>query len=141
MTPTEFAHLQRTPAQPKALALSALPERNRDRTLLYGYTCNRHTVHVYLMAGVVHAVTYAFDGYLLSHRMFDEVIVEPDSLVPDKRLYPESCDAAFCLMLKHKGVYLPFTTFTEGQHETRLARNGTSFAGSTLEALKEAAAA
>lgn len=33
--------------------------------------------------------------------------------VPDKRLYPERCDYNFCLLLKERGVHLPFTTWTE----------------------------
>ena len=31
--------------------------------------------------------------------------------IPDKRLYPESCDYEFCCLLKERGITLPFTRF------------------------------
>lgn len=49
--------------------------------------------------------------------------------IPDKRLYPERCDYAFCKLLKRKGLYLPFTAFKDDVPKL-------DFYGFTLEWLK-----
>lgn len=36
-----------------------------------------------------------------------------EQLIPDKRLYPDACDAEFCGLLMRKGALLPFTTFND----------------------------
>mgnify|MGYP007039915543 FL=1 len=36
-----------------------------------------------------------------------------DNYIPDKRLYPETCDYEFCVLLKERDIYLPFTTYDE----------------------------
>lgn len=79
-----------------------------DRTLLYGYNCDRDTWHVYLEGGKIHSVIYTYDGEpteLTIRSNFD--------YVPDKRLYPARCDYEFCELLKKNDVPLPFTTFEE----------------------------
>lgn len=59
---------------------------NKDRTLLYGYTCNKKNFHVYM---------------------------KNMKIVPDKWLYPEYCDYRFCKLLKNHGIELPFTAYQE----------------------------
>ena len=102
-----------------------------DRTLLYGYTCDRSTFHVYLKEGLIHTITYKIDysGEIGNHKPVDmkEICVESNrDYIPDKRLYPECCDFYFCKLLKEKNIYLPFTTFN---HE----RPFSMFYGFTLE--------
>lgn len=88
----------------------------KDRTLLYGYTCERKTFHVYMKDMKIHTVIYDTD--------FSEKIQKPIHMkeveiksnydyVPDKRLYPECCDYQFCRLLKRLGIELPFTTYQE----------------------------
>lgn len=80
-------------------------------TLLYGYNLDRKTVHVYAKDGQVHRVVYDFDGILFGYKNADTPGLVLSDLVPDKRLYPGACDAAFCSQLMQSGVTLPFTTF------------------------------
>lgn len=69
-----------------------------DRTLLFGYDCDRNTHHVYLRDGHIHLVRYT-GGYpgrqanVIEHHSWKKAPVT--LLVPNKRLYPESCDYDF----------------------------------------------
>lgn len=77
-----------------------------DRTLLWGYTCDRWSWHVYLKDMKIYTVTYEY--------MKEPIIVNVktnNDFVPNKRLYPEACDYDFCKALARMGVHLPFTTF------------------------------
>ncbi|KWU23396.1 hypothetical protein [Burkholderia cenocepacia] len=80
------------------------------RTLVYGYFCNRQTMHIYLGEdGLLHRVVYD-NSDLLEHRTEEALSLEDFTV--DKRLYPERCDFEFCTVLKRHDVSLPFTTFT-----------------------------
>jgi hypothetical protein len=79
-----------------------------DRTLLYGYTCDRDTWHVYIKQNCIYTVIYEYEKEPV------QVEVNKDEdYIPNKRLYPECCDYEFCKLLKEKGVYLPFTTWQD----------------------------
>lgn len=85
----------------------------QDRTLLYGYTTDRNTHHVYLKDGTLHLLVYRYGTHekiVLRHEAGE---LPMHSLVPNKRLYPEKCDHAFCSFLQDEGIYLPFTTFSD----------------------------
>lgn len=84
------------------------------RTLMYGYTCERHTFHLYLDSSrKFQKVVYDHDGILLEH--FQGPAIEAEQCVPDKRLYPENCDFEFSRLVKVAGVHLPFTTYDENR--------------------------
>lgn len=95
----------------------------KNRTLLYGFTCDRDTWHVYLFDMNIYVCKYAYGenpidiGYIC------------DEFVPDKRLYPARCDFEFCSLLKSRGIYLPFTTY--GEKET-VAYHDNGYYGMTL---------
>lgn len=102
---------------------------NKNRTLLYGYTCSRETFHVYLKNNEIHTVMYNNDysgNYTKPKDMRELAIKSNYDYVPDKRLYPETCDYEFCKLLKEKGINLPFTGFNE-------ERSTQNFYGFTLE--------
>ena len=82
----------------------------QNRTLLYGYTCNRETWHVYLKDEVIYTVMYGgYDNIDIS-----EVYVKTNNdYIPNKRLYPECCDYEFCKLLKEYEVFIPFTTYNK----------------------------
>lgn len=90
----------------------------KDRTLLYGYTCDRKTFHVYLKDKEIHTVLYD-----ISHdeknpkpiNMTEVHVMSNRDYIPDKRLYPEACDYHFCKLLKHANVNLPFTSYDKGR--------------------------
>ena len=87
-------------------------EDKSDRTLLFGYTCERLTWHVYIKDEKIYAVIY---NHPSSKDHFKKEIPIPYNVcyIPDKRLYPERCDFEFCKLLKEWGYDLPFTTWTE----------------------------
>lgn len=88
----------------------------KDRTLLYGYTCTRETFHVYLKNNEIHTVIYNNDysGDCTKPKDMRELAIKSNyDYVPDKRLYPETCDYEFCNLLKERGIRLPFTGFNE----------------------------
>lgn len=87
-----------------------------DRTLLWGYTCNRADWHVYIKHGQIHlhssggvAEWQRQDGKTNIDLCKDEYLWR--ELIPDKRLYPEACDYEFCKLLKELGAHMPFTTY------------------------------
>jgi len=83
-----------------------------DRTLLYGYTCDRDTWHVYLKNNQIISVIYK---YKKQPERMD--IYSNEHYVPDKRLYPECCDYEFCKLFKERGIDLPFTTWTDREEK------------------------
>lgn len=101
----------------------------KDRTLLYGYTCERETFHVYLKNKEIHVVTY-YNDYSGDERkpknMCEIKVTANNQFVPNKRLYPQRCDYAFCKLLKLKDIHLPFTVWEDEQ-------NKKDFYGFTLE--------
>lgn len=107
MNTKEFRILQSLGKTNQLISVDDLLQKS-DRTLLYGFTCERHTWHVYLKEKQIYTVVYKYQE---SPR---EVKVETnEQFAPDKRLYPERCDYEFCKLLKEQGVYLPFTTWNE----------------------------
>ena len=105
MTPQELEYLQRAPGPDTMIGI--MP--GKDRTLLYGYDCDRRTWHVYQQHGWLHHVIY-----IGSNREFDFIDsaakMNARGLVPNKRLYPEACDFAFCCELKRLDIHPSFTT-------------------------------
>ena len=92
----------------------------KDRTLLYGYTCDRETFHVYQKDYKIHVVIYKTkhsesDGVIkeIPVNMREVQIKSNYDYVPDKRLYPETCDYLFSQRLKERGINLPFTFYNE----------------------------
>ena len=88
----------------------------KDRTLLYGYMCTRETFHVYLKNNEIHTVIYSRDyseNSIKPKNMREISIKSNANYIPDKRLYPETCDYEFCVLLKERDIYLPFTTYDE----------------------------
>lgn len=108
MNPAEFNSLSSIP-QPAEATLSASEVGGKDRTLLYGYTIERLTFHVYLEAGRIHKVIYDANNKHMASIAQESFPAK--GLVPNKRLYPEACDFRTCELLRQRGIHLPFTTF------------------------------
>lgn len=109
MDAVEFKMLEIGMFEEEINILSVEDLKNKDdRTLLYGFTCDRDTWHVYLKSGKIFCVKYPYKGTpsLVS-------ICKNEDFVPNKRLYPERCDFEFCKLLKEKGINLPFTKWQE----------------------------
>jgi hypothetical protein len=102
MSPQELEYLRRAPVPDTMIGI--IP--GKDRTLLYGYDCDRRTWHVYQQHGWLHHVIYSG-----SNREFDFIAsADARGLVPNKRLYPEACDYDFCRELKRLDIHPTFTT-------------------------------
>lgn len=103
-------------SQPTICRVSELTDQT-DRTLLYGYTLERYTWHVYLKDGAIHVYVYrnSFKGdEVLRYEVCGpEVHLNSVNLIPSKRLYPECCDYEFCQILVDKDVHLPFTSWSD----------------------------
>lgn len=81
-------------------------------TLVYGYTLDRNTFHVYLdEEQTFHRVIY--DGYDICLSSDTQKVAPPVWFQPDKRAYPNLCNPIFSDMLERMGCPLPFTTPTE----------------------------
>lgn len=100
-----------------------------NRTLLWGYTCERDSWHVYIEDGEIHTVMYGYND-MLKHYHSCCATDNPSDWIPDKRLYPEACDYEFCKLLKEYGYSLPFTTWNDD-------RAAQQYHGKTLSELKE----
>ncbi len=107
-----------------------------DRTLLYGYTMERSTFHVYLKDMKIHTVVYNTDysgDNPKPKNMIEVEVISNHDYIPDKRLYPERCDYEFCKLLKGNNVHsLPFTTFDTDRHIDK-----SDFYGFTLEDMEQ----
>lgn len=78
----------------------------KDRTLLWGYTCDRQNWHVYLKDMKIYAVIYKHGEEPIA---LD--VGRNEDFIPNKRLYPETCDYDFCKALARINIHLPFTTY------------------------------
>lgn len=113
MTHDEYLALQALAAQPHVVRGQALSNQD-SRTLVYGYSCDRSTFHLYLEQGVLTRVLYDHDGLCLSvlKESADEGLPIADC-VPDKRMYPERCDHEFVQLLQRLGKGLLLTSWPE----------------------------
>lgn len=111
MDKNEYDDFQRFPKN-KLISIGRLGERE-ERTLLYGYTCDRKSWHVYIKNGQIH-LTVALGDKILSHS--GRHAWRATDLVPDKRAYPESTDHVFALLMKDAGVEITFTAFSENRY-------------------------
>jgi len=114
MTKDEYTALCRPiPPAPACVHVTDLEDQT-PRTLLYGYTCERDTFHVYLgQDGLLHKVVYGYDKLLLVHAQGTCLLMQ--DCVPDKRVYPHASDMAFCVLLARAGIAVPYTTFRDDE--------------------------
>lgn len=105
MNQHEYEALQKT----ESTLISADLLRNKSaRTLLYGYTLERDTWHVYLDEnGKIQTVKY---GYGEDAPINAINVSWNEEYIPSKRLYAEKCDFEFCSLLKQHNITLNFTT-------------------------------
>ena len=95
-------------------------------TLLYGYTVERHSFHVYLdreqTTGCPILVRLIYTGGQSSSAAdivsaIGGTSLHAHLLTPDKRVYPESTLAGFLALLESKGVEACVTTFSDERYE------------------------
>lgn len=122
----EFDKLEQKEKAPEPLISTQDLNNKQDRTLLYGYTCDRDTWHVYLKNGNIHTVLYRNSAFREIPVGLKEIQIKANQdYIPNKRLYPAACDYEFCMLLQDSGYHLPFTNFDD--------REQTAFYGYTIE--------
>lgn len=100
MTKQELAQLIAQSSATPMVSIAELP-KGFEGTLLYGYTCDRNTFHVYVKDEVIHAVTYNFNEEIITHASGKEVYA--GSCFPDKRVYRQPTQFFFMELLAKKG--------------------------------------
>lgn len=122
MKKTDYEEVLKTASPNPTISVKELRNKE-DRTLLWGYTLERHSHHVYLKDGEIHVVEYTGEDqskpdFVLFRHLSDEAMeIEGSHLIPGKRLYPEACDVEFCKLLRLKGFSLPFTTWDDNRQQ------------------------
>jgi hypothetical protein len=108
MTEDEYTELIKDANQEPRVYVSDFD--GHDRTLLYGYTCDRTSFHVYLWEGQIWRVEYhATSLQLLFHAVADSF--RAVDLIPDRRVYPEATDFQMAQRLQALGVRVPYKPF------------------------------
>lgn len=120
MNEQQYEQFNNEAVRVQTVGIDDLDDRT-PRTLLFGYDISRATHHAYIdpVDLQIHVLKYVTTGpvgsetvLVLSHTHgLSGGVSRNDQFVPDKRLYPESCDLDFCRLLRKHDVSLPFTTF------------------------------
>jgi hypothetical protein len=129
MNTSQYELLQNAIKPEPQLATARCLYNQTPRTLVFGYTTAKDTFHVYLDAGAIHKVVYSHKRELLEYKSQAEGLLFTEC-VPDKALYPESCDFEFCAELKRRDVHMHFTGWND-------SREGSAFYGRRRAALIE----
>lgn len=103
MTPEQLAVYQAATSNDTTLSIRNVG--TTERTLAFGYTCNRDTWHAYVQGGELHVLTYPYRGAPTAHLHGESMEVE--ALRPDKRVYPDTVDSLFARLMFDCGAELP----------------------------------
>jgi hypothetical protein len=108
----EYEELARPvpPSAPVSISVDEL-EGLREGTLLYGYTCDRDSFHVYLTDGLLHRFVYSYDGTRTSYVAGTSLPAR--DIVPNKRVYPEPTSVELVRLLWARGVDVPLTRYSD----------------------------
>lgn len=118
MNRSEYEVLSTMPETDPTLSVDELD--GPDRTLAHGYTRANHIWHCYLADGALHVAIYDHNRDLVRYVTGTSLPVA--DLTPDKRVYPERCDAQFARLMLGRGRRLPYLDFSDEtyeQHSTR----------------------
>lgn len=74
----------------------------KEGTLLWGYTCERYSFHVYIKDGLLHRLIYSTSESKVIDHISGESLKAED-LHPDKRIYPEATSFDFIIALYKAG--------------------------------------
>lgn len=127
MTPEQYKELEAKYIHPKVLSINDL-ENKTNRTLMYGYNCDRTTYHVYLYEKEIYIVNYE-ETY--NSKPVISLPLEDDScFIPSKRTYIGESDFEFSKLLIQRGYTIAFT-YSEGDsiptYHGRLLPNHSSY--------------
>ena len=89
------------------------PDGVANKTLLYGYDCDRRTWHVWQKDGFINRAIYIHGNPSFEDHQCD-LTLSASILIPNKRLYADACDYDFCVRLRSIGAHLSFTPVKVG---------------------------
>lgn len=121
MTPSEYEVFREKAVVEQEITIKAselsIPG-SIDTTLLYGYTLERNSFHVYLThdknrTPFINVLTFDFEENVIEHIKTKEISVS--RVIPNKRAYPSLTLFSFANLIKNKGEYIPFTTVNDSQ--------------------------
>lgn len=110
----ELEQLREVRTEPTHIYVDNVP--GADRTLLYGYTCDRRSFHIFKLSGELHRVIYDHNETVYEHTWGDRLVAR--DCIPDKRVYPESTDFIFAKLLKRREVNPTFLPFSAARFES-----------------------
>jgi hypothetical protein len=119
MNPIEFQALRGQPAPAFAVVTGKDLRNQTPRTLVWGYTHERESFHVYLdEAGVIRRVVYSGlasvpETLKLLSADSENTLQTNAQYAPSKRAYPEACDFEFCALLAGRDVKPSFTAYDD----------------------------
>lgn len=117
MNKEQYRTLECSTQKKDEVSIDELIDRS-DRTLIYGYTIDRETFHLYLENGQFNLAIYdAYDCLVKSARGKAQMSVS--DCRPSKRAYPERSDFEFAMLMKKKEANITFTTFSKVNKEGR----------------------
>ena len=127
MTEDEYNKLktERTGGGPQPVDLASMLQNKADRTLIWGYTPEKDSFHVYLQDQTIVRLVFAYKA-AVPKEMEAGTEYFPATMVPAKRVYAEASDAEFCGLLRRLGVDFSFAPFNP-------ERAPKQFHGETLE--------
>ena len=76
-------------------------KNKEDRTLIFGYDVDRNSFHVYFLNGKFNIIIYSLHKLIYYSCSLEKV--DSEKCIPNKRIYPESCDYEFVNLLIEKG--------------------------------------
>ena len=99
---------------------------DRNKTLLYGYDCDRNTLHVYIMDDEIHILWYR-GSEMLGYSKNTSFYLE--ELCPNKRAHPQHTDFTLAKMFRMAEVDCTYTTV----HWHKVPNETPQFAGKIRE--------
>ncbi len=109
MNQEQYGLYSSAPNRNDSVSITEVVDPQRERTLIWGYTLERNSFHVYVANGMLHRVIYDFKDNVIDS--ISGETLDTFLLKPSKRAYPEACELEFSLLMRLKGVELSFTTF------------------------------
>ena len=105
-----------------------------ETTLLYGYTLERSTFHIYLKNEKIHKIIYDFDSLSPDFYSVNESFSVED-LIPSKRAYPCRTLHSFSDLIESllRPGAIPFTNFPLKEESKFLTESNLYFAGKIKE--------
>lgn len=120
MNQNEFFEISNT-APPEYVAMAS-DFSGSDKTLLYGYTCEKKSWHIYKKDGLLHKLVYGYPAFFISYDARESFILS--DLIPDKRVFPECTDFHLAKMFLAASIDVPYLPFDNNAHlrDSQLAR-------------------